>query len=123
MIIPSNIRTAAMGATTIALAATGIPQATIDAAWAAFWDEVEGRGARSLVTNTPLDRALSRKQVAQILGRCPKTVSLLVANGKLRGVFGGPGGKRLTGISEASVRKFVGGGAEKATPTVAEVFA
>ena len=91
------------------LASLGIPQSQLDAAALAFWDEIEGRGIRSITNPKPLDRILSRAQAHEILGRSRKTISLMVANGVLRGVYGGKDKKRLTGISEESIRAFMAG--------------
>ncbi len=59
-----------------------------------------------------IDRALPRRVVAGILGRSPRTVTNLVASGRLRAVYGGTKRQRLTGVLESSLKQFLTTGKE-----------
>ena len=86
-----------------------IPQATIDGALAALFDELAGRGTRSITEAAPLDRVLTATQTAALLARSKKTVTELAKRGKIRRVCCGANGQRASGYSEASVRAFLAG--------------
>ena len=107
--IPNTIKTAITGSVSVMLASLALPQTNVDAAFAAFFDELNGAGTRSLTNPHPLDRLLSRRQVAELLNCSRVSVSRYVKAGKLRAVYGGNSGKVLSGISEASVRAFIEG--------------
>ena len=107
--VPKKVKETFAATAAMMLAAVGIPQSRINGATAAFWDEIEGRSARSITNTEPIDRLLSRKQVTEILGKSKKTVSLLCADGKLRAIYGGKDGKRITGITESSLRAYMAG--------------
>lgn len=110
--IPNTIKTAITGSVSVMLASLAIPQNRIDGAFAAFFSELDGKGTRSITESEPLDRSISRKQAAELLGRSTTCITRMVKNGKLHGIYGGADGKRLTGISEKSIRKFMNGGKE-----------
>lgn len=110
--LPKNITAALTLSVNAMLTPLAIPQATIDGALAAMFDELNGKGTRSITDARPLDRALTPAQTGDIIGRTTKTVRELVKRGRLRGIYGGADGKRLTGISEQSVRDFISGAKE-----------
>lgn len=58
---------------------------------------------------SPRDRILSRKEVAEILGCSPHTVSAYGRRGRIHRVLGGADGKRATGYSEQSVVALLSG--------------
>lgn len=107
MTIPRKVKDTFAATTAMMLASLNVPQNQLDAAASAYWSEIEGRGIRTITNQEPLDRVLSREQTAKIISRSRKTVSMMVAAGKLKGVFGGTDGKRLTGITESSIRAFM----------------
>jgi len=107
--IPKSIKDAITSSVSVMLTSLAIPQANINGAFAAFFSELDGKGTKSITNTEPLDRLLSRKQVADLLSCSLKTVSDKVRAGKLNAVYGGADGKRLTGISEESVRAFMEG--------------
>lgn len=109
MTIPRKAKDTFAATTAMMLASLNIPQHQLDAAASAYWNEIEGHGVRSITNQEPLDRVLSRDQAHEILGRSKKTISLMVANGVLRGVYGGKDKRRLTGITESSIRAFMAG--------------
>ena len=107
--IPRTTRDAIVTTASALLTPLGIPQATIDGALAALFDELAGRGTRSITEAAPLDRVLTPAQVAALLGRSTKTVRELCKRGKIRRVCCGAGGQRTSGYSEASIRDFIEG--------------
>lgn len=109
MQIPKSITTAVGVSVSAIVAPLGLPKSTVDGALAALFDELTGAGTRSLTNAEPLDRALTPAQTAAILAKSTKTIRNLCKCGRLRGIHGGADGKRLTGISEASVRAFIEG--------------
>ena len=76
--------------------------------------ELDGEGSRHLTNSEPLDRVISRKQAADILGYSKKSVSEKVKAGKIKAIYGGANGNRITGISEQSVRDFMANNTSKA---------
>ena len=109
MSIPTTVKSTTAGMLTLALSPLGVNQNQIDAGLAALWNEIEGHGVRSITNQEPLDRSISRKQASELLGKSLKTISLMIMNGTLHGIYGGKGKKRITGISEASVRALMAG--------------
>lgn len=109
MNIPRKIKDAFATTSAMMLASLGVSQAQLDGASAAFWKEIEGHGLCSITERKPLDRILTRRQASELLARSVKTVSSMVAAGKLKGVYGGAHGQRLTGITESSLRAFAAG--------------
>lgn len=109
MTVPKRIKDTLAATTAMMLASLNIPQPQLDAAESAFWGEIEGHGVRSITNQEPLDRSISREQASELLQKSKKTISLMIANGTLRGVYGGKGKKRITGVSEESVRAFLAG--------------
>ena len=105
--IPKSVKDAISASVACMCATLAIPQARIDGALNALFDELNGKGTRSVTNCEPLDRSISRKQAAEILGRTVVTISRMVRDGKLRAIYGGRDGLRLTGISEKSVRDFM----------------
>lgn len=81
----------------------------IHAAQVAVVDILNGRTAIHLVDQTPIDRIVTREQVAEIGNVSPKTVTKWANRGLIRRVYGGIGGKRATGYTESSVRAFLAG--------------
>ena len=108
MTVPGKVKDTFAATTAMMLASLNIPQPQLDAAESAFWGEIEGH-VRSITNQEPLDRSISRKQVSELLGKSLKTISLMIMNGTLHGIYGGKGKKRITGISEASVRALMAG--------------
>ena len=107
--IPRTTRDALVTTASALLTPLGIPQATIDGALAALFDELAGRGTRSITEAAPLDRVLTATQTAALLARSKKTVTELAKRGKIRRVCCGANGQRASGYSEASVRAFLAG--------------
>ena len=109
MTVPGKVKDTFAATTAMMLASLNIPQPQLDAAESAFWGEIEGHGVRSITNQEPLDRSISRKQASELLGKSLKTISLMIMNGTLHGIYGGRSRKRITGISEASVRALMAG--------------
>ena len=74
---------------------------------AAALDALEGRTAAGIAVQAPTDRALSRRQVAEILGVKPHTVSDYARDGKIQALRYGDKGKRASGYSAESVRRLM----------------
>ena len=107
--LPKTITAAVSVSVSAICAPLGLPQATIDGALAALFDELAGRGTRSITEAAPLDRVLTPAQTAALLGRSTKTVRELCKRGKIRRVCCGANGQRASGYSESSVRDFIEG--------------
>jgi len=106
--IPSTVKNAISGSVSVMLASLAIPQDRVAAALRALFHELDGTGGVYTLTNSePLDRSVKREAAADILGVTKSTISKMVGRGTLRAVYGGKDGKRLTGISEASIRAFM----------------
>lgn len=111
--IPPTIKNTISGAVSAILAGVSVPQERTDAALRAFFDELNGDGGTHTLTNRePLDRTIKREAAADILGVSKFTISKMVKAGKLRAVYGGKDGQRLTGIVESSIRAFTEQGKE-----------
>jgi len=109
--IPTTTRNIVSGTISALLAGVSVPQERTNAALRAFFAELDGDGGTCTFTNPePLDRAVKREVAANILGVTKFTISKMVKRGTLRAVYGGRDGKRLTGISEASIREFMSQG-------------
>ena len=67
-------------------------------------DALSGRTAAGLAVDTPTDRALTRRQVAEILGVTPHTVSAYVRKGLIKAFRFGEMGRLAKGYSAESVR-------------------
>lgn len=65
---------------------------------------LSGESAAGLTNPEPIDRALSREAVAQLLGVSKRTVTQYARCGVIRPLRFGAGGKRAVGYSEMSVR-------------------
>ena len=65
---------------------------------------LDGKKTAGLVNNSPMDRALSRREVASILGVTPRTVTAYANRGLIRALCHGANSERATGYSEQSVR-------------------
>lgn len=76
----------------------------------------DGKSVHAYVNTTPMDRLLSRKEVAQLLAKSAKQVDALCRSGALARVYpkysDGTRAKRACGISESSYRAFVESGKE-----------
>lgn len=107
--VPKNITAALTLSVNAMLTPLAIPQATIDGALAAMFDELNGKGTRSITDAQPLDRVLTPAQTAALLGRSTKTVRELCKRGRIRAVKCGANGQRASGYSEKSVRDFIEG--------------
>ena len=70
-------------------------------------DVLTGRTAAGLAVDAPTDRALTRRQVAEILGVKPHTVSDYARDGKIKAFRFGDKGKRAAGYSAESVKRFM----------------
>ncbi len=79
------------------------PSITREQANAAL-DALEGRTAAGLAVDAPTDRALSRRQVAEMLGVCPDTVTRYAHAGLRKEFRFGAKGKVARGYSAKSVR-------------------
>lgn len=111
-IVSAKTREAILASVTVMLAPLAINQANINNALDAFFDEIEGRSATMLTNRQPIDRVISRKQAAKIINCSVAAVTRKAKNGKLKAVYGGENSKRLTGISEKSIRDYIEGMAE-----------
>ncbi|MCR5414417.1 MAG: helix-turn-helix domain-containing protein [Kiritimatiellae bacterium] len=74
---------------------------------------LDGKTAAGLVNTEPLDRALSRKEVAEILGCSVRTVTDYAQRGLIRRFTFGVNGKLAHGYSADSVRALMAGHAGK----------
>lgn len=106
--IPSTVRSAISSSVTCMVAPFAIPQDRVDEGLLALFRELEGRSASALTNQGPFDRVLSRAQAASLLNCSCITISRHVRDGRLRGIFAGRDGKRLTGISGESLRILLG---------------
>lgn len=107
---PTNLQ-ATIKATVIGLcAAYGIDQRRAEAGCAAMFRELDGKGCGAVTSPEPIDRVLSRQQVAALLGCSTKAVSDKVRRGALVAVYGGANATRMTGIRESSVREYIAKG-------------
>ena len=79
------------------------PSITREQAKAAM-DALEGRTSAGLAVDAPTDRALTRRQAAEILGVKPHTVSDYARNGLIKAFCFGAKGKKASGYSAESVR-------------------
>ena len=89
------------------------PSITREQANAAL-DALEGRTAAGVAVDAPTDRALTRRQAAEILGLKPHTVSDYARDGKIKAFRFGDKGKRAAGYSAESVRALLERGSGKA---------
>lgn len=85
------------------------PSITRERANAAL-DALEGRTAAGIAVDAPTDRALTRRQAAEILGLKPHTVSDYARKGLIKAFRFGANGKRASGYSAESVRKLLARG-------------
>lgn len=78
-------------------------------------DALAGKSVRAFTNAEPLDRVLSREEVAGLLKKSAKAVDRLCRLGALQRVYptypDGTKATRATGITEASYRAFVAGAA------------
>lgn len=76
-------------------------------------DVLRGRTARAVTNASPLDRVLSRDEVAGLTGKSAKQIDVLCRRGVLRRIYAKDGDgrqlKRAAGIAESSYRAFVAG--------------
>lgn len=110
--IPKTLKDTLTASVIAMSAAYGISEPLAKAGCSAMFAELEGKGTRSITNQKPLDRVLSRKQAAEILGCSKKTISDKVKAGKLRAIYGGANEDRITGISEDSIRAYMEGRAK-----------
>ena len=82
------------------------PSITREQANAAL-DALEGRTAAGLAVDAPTDRALTRRQVAEMLGVCTDTVTRYANAGLIKAFRFGVKGKLASGYSAESVRKLL----------------
>lgn len=82
------------------------PSITREQANAAL-DALEGRTAAGVAVAAPTDRALTRRQVAEIMGVDRATVSRYARNGLIKAFRFGAKGKLASGYSAESVRKLL----------------
>lgn len=75
----------------------------------AIVSELKGEGTKSIIADEPVERVLSRKQVAEILGCHRKTVTEYARRGLLTPIMTGTERKRAQGYTAKSVRAFVDG--------------
>ncbi len=108
MQIPKSTAAAVSLSVSAMLAPLAIPQATIDEGIKALLDRVSGKGVAGLTDKRPLDRMLTMKEAAELLHRSTKTVRSLVLQGKLKAVHCGADARRASGVTESSVRRFLG---------------
>jgi len=79
------------------------PSITREQAKAAM-DALEGRTSAGLAVEAPTDRALTRRQAAEILGVTPRTVTIYARDGLIKAFRFGAKGKLASGYSAESVR-------------------
>ena len=82
------------------------PSITREQANAAL-DALEGRTAAGVAVDAPTDRALTRRQVAEIMGVDRATVSRYARKGLIKAFRFGAKGKLASGYSAESVRKLL----------------
>lgn len=82
------------------------PSITKEQANAAL-DALEGRTAAGVAVDAPTDRALTRRQAAEILGVKPHTVSDYARKGLIKAFRFGAKRKLASGYSAESVRKLL----------------
>ena len=70
-------------------------------------DVLTGRTASGLAVDAPTDRALTRRQAAEILGVKPHTVSDYVRKGLIKAFRFGDKGRLASGYSAQSVRELL----------------
>ncbi len=80
-----------------------VPEATAPQISAAL-DALAGKTAAGLAVEVPHDRALTRRQVAELLGVSPHTVSAYARRGLIKAFRLGRQAKLAVGYSSASVR-------------------
>lgn len=105
--IPKSTSDAIITTATALLVPLGIPQAEVEAGVQSLLDRVCGRSTRNFTDKRPIDRMLTMKDAAELLHRSTKTIRSLVAKGKLKAVYCGDG-QRASGVTESSVRRFLG---------------
>lgn len=66
---------------------------------------LNGEGAAVYANAEPMDRALSRSTVAELLGVSKRTVTIYAKRGVIRACRFGRDGRRAAGYSEQSVRE------------------
>ena len=89
------------------------PSITREQANAAL-DALEGRTAAGLAVDAPTDRALTRRQVAEMLGVCTDTVTRYAHAGLIKAFCFGAKGKVTSRYSAESVRALLERGNGKA---------
>lgn len=89
------------------------PSITREQANAAM-DALEGRTAAGLAVDAPTDRALTRRQVAEMLGVSPDTVTRYANAGLIKAFRFGEKGRLASGYSAESVRALLERGSGKA---------
>ena len=89
------------------------PSITREQANAAL-DALEGRTAAGLAVDAPTDRALTRRQVAEMLGVSPDTVTRYANAGLIKALCFGAKGKVTSRYSAESVRALLERGSGKA---------
>ncbi len=82
------------------------PSITREQAKAAM-DALEGRTAAGVAVDAPTDRALTRRQVAEIMGVDRATVSRYARMGLIKAFRFGAKGKLASGYSAESVRELL----------------
>ena len=110
MTIPKTTASALSVTMSALLAPLAIPQDTVEKALDALIAELSGTGTRTITNSTPLDRVLTVKQTAELLGRSTKTVRNMARRGLIRAVHMGKARERAGGYAESSVRAFLAGG-------------
>ena len=88
------------------------PSITREQAKAAM-DALEGRTSAGLAVDAPTDRALTRRQAAEILGVTPRTVTIYARDGLIKAFRFGAKGKLANGYSAESVRALMERGKAK----------
>lgn len=66
---------------------------------------IDGKGNAGLTDETPMDKVLTRSEVAKIMGVKPHCVTVYARNGIIRPIRLGPSGFRAIGYSAQSVRE------------------
>lgn len=72
---------------------------------------IDGKATPGLTDTSPIDRTLTRDEVASIMGIGKRTVCYYAKRGIIRPLRHGAMGKRAVGYSEQSVRAAMAGGA------------
>jgi len=70
---------------------------------------LDGKTATALTNPEPMDRILTRRQVAEIMHKDVRTVSVYARKGKIKKICCGENGERASGYSEQSVRELMSG--------------